>query len=83
MGPGNARFLHKLLFDNNGYMAYHAAFHDAFGYLQSFHGIGPGYDYRRVKIFDKTSMFAGQISGILFWRNAMNDLENSHILRCI
>ena len=42
MGPGDSVFMHEVLFDDNGNMAYHSAVHDAFGYLFNKHGVGPG-----------------------------------------
>ena len=75
VGPDNATYMHHIFFDNNGYMAHHSAAHDAFGYLQTFHNIGPGYDYLHWVILNKRNMFAGQVSGILFWRDALKECQ--------
>ena len=79
VGPDNASYIHNIFFDNDGYMAYHSASHDAFGYLQYFHNIGPGYDYQHWLLLGKKNMFAGQLSGILFWRHVVKECEKEGI----
>ena len=72
VGPGDSGFVHDLLFDDDGPMAYHSAVHDAFGYLISYHKIGPGYNYTCAgAILESSSCVAGQISGINFWRDVL------------
>ncbi|XP_057289977.1 uncharacterized protein LOC130612648 [Hydractinia symbiolongicarpus] len=78
VGPGDTSFLHKYLFDNNGIFAYHAAVHDAFGYLFYSHGIGPGYDYLNKKWLSNGNMFAGQLTGLWFWSKAIADYEQKY-----
>lgn len=55
-------------------IAIHGTVHDAAGYLKSYHGEGPGYNYLGDSIedlvFDNVDLpdyLAGQISGISFW----------------
>ena len=43
-------------------MDYHAAVHDAFGYLLVYHDIGPGYDYLDDSWFNDDNALAGQKS---------------------
>ena len=75
VGPGDSKWMHGLLFDNNGYMAYHSAVHDGFGYLITNHQIGPGYDYMKGDALDDTNCMAGQISGIQFWRKTLRGFK--------
>ncbi|XP_057295352.1 uncharacterized protein LOC130623840 [Hydractinia symbiolongicarpus] len=78
VGPGDTGWFHNILFDDTGYMAYHSAVHDGFGYLVSFHKVGPGYDYLYAHILDKTNCMAGQISGISFWKETIEDIQTMH-----
>ena len=55
-------------------MAFHSAVHDAFGYLYSYHEIGPGYDYLGTSSLDEDNPMAGQFDGILFWREALKHI---------
>ena len=56
-------------------MAYHSAVHDSFGYLKTNHGIGPGYDYLDKNYLADTNCMAGQISGISFWKEVLEEVE--------
>lgn len=47
-------------------LAYHAAFHDAAGFLSIYFGLGPGYDYLRSE-FRRNTPFTGQASGLEYW----------------
>lgn len=71
VGPSDSTIVHELLFDVNGRFAYHSAVHDAFGYLFTLHHIGPGYDYLQRKILNNDNIFAGQASGLTFWKKAV------------
>ncbi|XP_004205568.3 uncharacterized protein LOC101239809 isoform X2 [Hydra vulgaris] len=73
VGPGDTGLMHNFLFDYNGPWANHAAVHDAFGYLKTFHNIGPGYNYLGGISAVKTGKcMAGQTSGLLFWNRIIN-----------
>lgn len=76
MGPGDTGFIHNVLFDDRGYMAFHSAVHDAFGYLKTAHGKGPGYDYLSGStFFDTNNCMAGQLPGIAFWKNVVQEID--------
>jgi len=75
VGPGDTGWIHNILFDDTGYMAYHSAVHDGFGYLKTNHNVGPGYDYLGKHYIDASNCMAGQISGINFWREVVDDVE--------
>ncbi|XP_066936888.1 uncharacterized protein [Clytia hemisphaerica] len=75
VGPGDDTVLHNLTFDNMGAMAYHAAVHDAFGYLKNNHNLGPGYAYLNQGLFGDGSPFGGQLFGILFWKGICKELR--------
>ena len=64
-----------MLFDNTGYMAYHSAVHDAFGYLRKHHHTGPGYDYMDDSILSTDNPMSGQISGMNFWKKVCNEVQ--------
>ena len=67
-GPGDDSFLHWLLFDNSGKVAYHSAVHDAFGYLINYHKTGPGYKYLdAASMFKRDNPLSEQAAGIRFW----------------
>ena len=75
-GPGDSGWVHKILFDDGGPMAYHSAVHDAFGYLITHHNVGPGYDYLGAwSLFESKTCMSGQLSGIKFWRDVLKDCE--------
>ena len=63
--------MHNLLYDDRGFMAYHSAVHDAFGYLLTFHEIGPGYDYLKKSVLSKYNPISGQYDGISFWKKLL------------
>ena len=76
MGPGDTGFVHNILYDDSGHMAYHSAVHDSFGYLLTNHKTGPGYDYLKGSTFFSTdNCLAGQIPGIAFWKKAVADIK--------
>ena len=73
-GPGDSGLVHKMLFDEDGPVAYHSAVHDGFGYLMTFHSQGPGYDYLGAwTLFGAKTSMSGQISGIKFWRETLKE----------
>ena len=74
-GPGDAGWFHQVMFDGNGPCAYHSAVHDAFGYLKTDHGTGPGYDYMRNSRFRDSRPVAGQIGGLKFWKKVLRSEE--------
>lgn len=78
VGPGDTGWFHRLLYDETGYMAYHSAVHDGFGYLETFHKIGPGYDYLGAHWLSKTNSMAGQITGISFWKDIIEEVEKKN-----
>ncbi|XP_047144655.1 uncharacterized protein LOC101239989 isoform X1 [Hydra vulgaris] len=76
VGPGDTGLIHNILFDDDGPMAYHAAVHDAFGYLKTFHNIGPGYNYLGgISAVETGNCMSGQTSGLLFWKYAIYKLK--------
>ena len=79
-GPGDSGWMHQLLFDGCGYVAYHSAVHDAFGYLHNFHNIGPGYDYLDQSKLKKNNPLAGQVDGMSFWRRVVRKIQMKHNL---
>jgi len=79
VGPGDSGFLHNMLFEGDQFMAYHSAVHDAFGYLMTSHGVGPGYDYlHESTFFAADHPLAGQTPGISFWRRIMKQIDSEH-----
>ncbi|XP_066919944.1 uncharacterized protein [Clytia hemisphaerica] len=86
VGPGDSGWVHNLLYDDRGFMAYHSAVHDAFGYLIIFHRKGPGYDYLKRSVLSKFNPFSGQYDGIQFWKKFLEghkmpeDFVNSSFL---
>ncbi|XP_047134510.1 uncharacterized protein LOC124812239 [Hydra vulgaris] len=78
VGPGDTGLMHNFLFDYNGPWASHAAVHDAFGYLKTFHNIGPGYNYLGgFSAYETEKCMAGQMSGLLFWNNIISQKESN------
>ncbi|XP_065654386.1 uncharacterized protein LOC124814843 [Hydra vulgaris] len=72
VGPGDGGLMHNILFDNDGPWACHTAVHDAFGYLKTFHNIGPGYNYLGgISAFETEHCMAGQSCGLLFWKETL------------
>jgi hypothetical protein len=51
-------------------VGYHGVVHDAAGYLHTYHGAGPSYDYLGQEARDPSSPLSGQRSGIAYWREA-------------
>ncbi|XP_065673450.1 uncharacterized protein LOC101236484 isoform X1 [Hydra vulgaris] len=83
VGPGDSGIVHELLFDDDGPMAYHSAVHDAFGYLISYHKIGPGYNYTcSGAILESSSCVSGQFSGLNYWRDVLKK-EKDKIIEVI
>ncbi|XP_065670455.1 uncharacterized protein LOC101239809 isoform X5 [Hydra vulgaris] len=73
VGPGDTGLMHDILFDDDGPWANHAAVHDAFGYLKTFHNIGPGYNYLGgISAVETGRCMAGQTSGLLFWNHIIS-----------
>jgi len=62
-----------MLYKKDDPIAYHAAVHDAFGYLIQHHSKGPGYNYLNTKwtFFRKESPMACQAAGVKFWKKAL------------
>ncbi len=52
---------------NDSAVGYHGVFHDAAGYLNSFHNAGPGYNYLGQEDGDTSSPLTGQTSGLRYW----------------
>ena len=75
VGPGDSGWVHNLLYDNFGEWSHHSAVHDAFGYLFTFHNIGPGYNYMYNSFLKTNNALAGQISGIDFWKKYMKEVK--------
>lgn len=63
VGPGNQGFD-----GGDSPLGYHAAVHDACGYLYKYHRIGNGYNYLNEEKRDPANPLSGQVSGIRFWR---------------
>lgn len=72
IGRGDTPWFHKL-FCKKEYLAYHAAVHDAFGYLITYHDKGPGYNYIKSKwtLFNTVSPHSCQFAGFGFWKRLM------------
>ena len=72
-GPGDSGLVHDMLFDDDGPLAYHSAAHDAFGYLITYHKVGPGYNYLGAsgEVLNPSRCMSGQISGIYFWKEIL------------
>lgn len=56
-------------------VALHGTVHDAAGYLLTFHGEGPGYNYRDsdIEILGSDNPLSGQVSGIAYWVGEAGD----------
>jgi hypothetical protein len=70
--PGNALFEEGIKaghLDPDNPVALHGTVHDAAGYLATFHGEGPGYNYRDsdIEFLGTDDPLSGQISGIAYW----------------
>ena len=76
VGQGDSILLHKWMFDNDGPVAYHAATHDAFGYLYRTYNVGPGYNYlHKCSIFNTYNPLSGHFSGLKYWSKILDDSE--------
>ncbi len=66
-GPGSTELISKRW---DSYMSLHSCVHDAAGYLYNYHGLGPGYNYLRIRwtIFPTSSPMSCQYSGLRFWK---------------
>lgn len=73
IGKGDSERLHKVFYKEDQPLAYHAAVHDAFGYLIQYHEVGPGYNYLNTRwtFFRKESPLACQTAGVKFWRKVL------------
>jgi hypothetical protein len=71
-GPGNGSRIPPL--DSGD--SWHSAFHDAAGYLSTYHGTGPGYDY--ITGSGSTNPLDGQVEGLADWgrRQSGRDVIN-------
>ncbi|MEM9146091.1 MAG: hypothetical protein AAGC57_07805 [Pseudomonadota bacterium] len=78
VGPGNwliPGIVQAGHLDPDNPVALHGTVHDAAGYLLTFHGEGPGYNYRdsMFEILGTESPLSGQISGIAYWVREAGD----------
>lgn len=72
VGPGNwliPGVVEAGHLDPDNPVALHGTVHDAAGYLGTFHGEGPGYNYRNsdIEILGTGNPLSGQVSGIAYW----------------
>ncbi len=86
VGPGN-----WAIAGDDTPVGYHGIVHDAAGYLNTYHGVGPGYDYLGVDPIPTTNPLSGQVAGIGYWtattelieplrqasRNAMDNFQRA------
>lgn len=86
VGPGN-----WAIAGDDTPVGYHGVVHDAAGYLQTYHGVGPGYDYLGVDPIPTSNPLSGQVAGVAYWtattevieplrqagRNAMDNLQRA------
>ncbi|HLC06194.1 MAG TPA: WXG100 family type VII secretion target [Anaerolineales bacterium] len=56
-------------------VGYHGIVHDAAGYLRTYHGAGPGYNYLGLEDRDTTSPLSGQRAGIHYWRETLGGVD--------
>jgi len=103
IGPGDSLITVALdptlsgAFDENAWN-YHGAAHDAFGFLRTYHEIGPGYEYadsplNNLDKWDTSNSFSGQASGYGYWvgklgvpkmiRDAAGDVIVSPVVKVI
>ncbi len=71
VGPGNFT-LHP---GGDTPIGYHSVVHDAAGYLHTYHGAGPGYNYLGVEPFPTSFPGTGQVSGIAYWTVQMGGID--------
>lgn len=62
VGPGN-----WAIAGDDTPVGYHGIIHDAAGYLNTYHGVGPGYDYLGVDPIPTTNPLSGQVAGVAYW----------------
>lgn len=62
VGPGN-----WAIAGDDTAVGYHGVIHDAAGYLHTYHGVGPGYDYLGVDPIPTTNPLSGQVAGVAYW----------------
>ena len=74
IGKGDTPWFHNMFFKEEYPLAYHAAVHDAFGYLITYHDKGPGYNYIKSKwtLFNSSSPMSCQVAGYRFWKRLMH-----------
>ena len=70
VGPGN-----WAIAGDDTAVGYHGVVHDAAGYLQTYHGVGPGYDYLGVDPIPTTNPLSGQVAGIAYWKASTELIE--------
>ena len=72
VGPGRYAF-------NAGetMLGFHAAYHDAAGYMHTWHRCGPGFDYLGQEGTDTSSPMTGQVSGVRAWRRFFQHHRNN------
>lgn len=56
-------------------VGYHGIVHDAAGYLHTYHGTGPGYNYLGLEDRDTSSPLTGQRAGIHYWRETLGGVD--------
>jgi len=56
-------------------MLYHTATHDACGYLNEYHYIGPGYNYlgTMLTVFPTCIPQSGRLAALMFWKKLINE----------
>ena len=54
---------------------YHTATHDACGYLNEYHYIGPGYNYlgTMLTVFPTCIPQSGRLAALMFWKKLINE----------
>ena len=72
VGPGNWAFAGA-----DTAVGYHQISHDAAGYLQNNHQIGPGYDYLGSGTGSPSDPSTGHSAGLSFWRQALGGSTSS------
>ena len=63
VGPGNFAFTPS----NDSAIGYHGVVHDAAGYLDNYHNVGPGYDYLNREGLPRDFPGTGQVTGTRYW----------------
>lgn len=70
VGPGN-----WAIAGDDTPVGYHGIIHDAAGYLNTYHDVGPGYDYLGVDPIPTTNPLSGQVAGIAYWTATTEVIE--------